>query len=527
MPGKSKRQQWAWAVVFGLILALVSIAATWAGLSGTWVGDDWHMVHNYMYADWAELGKVFQRNAASYLFVEDKVGPYRPITMLTLIAAHLVSPSECLHHAVSWFLHALTTVLLYFVLRATSSSPRKPHGQAVNDFVAAGFAALFLVHPIHVESYVWINGRSDLLAGFWLVALMFSLNQWNEHFRPGRSQLCILAALAFLGASSKLPFAIAAVAAWLGWAIRTRAPQSRRAGSAITAGIALHLVLRAFFAPFKGQLGASGNVFTDLYVWSAAPKIIGKGASAILSLRAEAMQSLSWALFGAWSLPEWLGLLLVVIVILFLTYQKDWSGLAYWCGAWLTLAPVIVVSGAFWMGFDRYLYMPCILALLTVSPYVAAAASRGHSVRIALATVGLGLFVVSAVQTQRASAAYASQEAYDEALIRDHSDDPSIHFYFARVASRRGDAQALRQHLASMPAPPWPRPIIVQTYELAVEANDSTRAQQAIQALTAAATSQRQCARAKTQLEAWLDAAPEPPTERFLNQARQSLHCGP
>jgi hypothetical protein len=246
----------------------------------------------------------------------------------------------------------------------------------------------------------------------------------------------------------------------------------------------------------------------------------------MFSLRAEAMQSLSWALFGTWSLPEWLGLLLVVGVILFLMYQKDWSGLAYWCGAWLTLAPVIVVSGAFWMGFDRYLYMPSILALVTVSPYVAEAASRGRSVRIGLAALSLGLVAIAATQTQRASAAYASQEAYDEALIRDHADDPSIHFYFARVASRRGEAEALRQHLASMPAPPWPRPIIVQTYELAVEANDNTRAQQAIQALTATATTKRQCARAKTQLEAWLDGAPDPAIEPFLNQARQSLDCG-
>jgi hypothetical protein len=51
-------------------------------LSGTWVGDDWHMVNNYLYEDWTELAAVFKRNATSCLFGE-KIGPYRPVAMFT------------------------------------------------------------------------------------------------------------------------------------------------------------------------------------------------------------------------------------------------------------------------------------------------------------------------------------------------------------------------------------------------------------------------------------------------------------
>ncbi|MBT8206778.1 MAG: hypothetical protein KJO18_00775, partial [Acidimicrobiia bacterium] len=97
-----ERRHWHRPMGFAFALGAVSIAATWVGLSGSWVGDDWHMVHNYLYGDWAELGAVFKRNAASYLFVEGKVGPYRPATMLTLIATHLLAPEPWLHHAVSW-----------------------------------------------------------------------------------------------------------------------------------------------------------------------------------------------------------------------------------------------------------------------------------------------------------------------------------------------------------------------------------------------------------------------------------------
>jgi hypothetical protein len=511
---------------FAILVMALSSAATWVGLSGTWVGDDWHMVQNYLYGDWAELGAVFKRNAASYLFVEDKVGPYRPATMLTLIATHLLAPEPWLHHAVSWSLHAATSLLLFVVLR---SQPRAASDvdHATNDVVAAGLAALFFFHPVHVESYVWINGRSDLLAGFWLVALVFWLNQMHAAPRPGWLQPFVLALVAFLGASSKLPFAIAALAAWLAWASRRPAAQSRWAGSAIASGIAVHLVLRTVFAPFRGQLGASENVFADPDIWSSVPKLVGKGTAALLSFRAEAMQSLSWVLFGPWSASDWIGLAVALLGLGFLIFRRDGSGLVYSVGAILTLAPVAIVSGAFWMGFDRYLYMPAILTLLAIAPYVVGAVSRGREWRIAVGVLGLGLLAYSALQTHAASQAYASQEAYDRALLRDHPDDPSIHFYFARIAARHGDDDKLRERLAAMPSPPWPRPIIVPTYDLAIKAQDAAKSREAVDALVATVREGPRCQSVRAQLETWAEKAADPETARRIAERRAALSCNP
>ena len=511
---------------FAIVVVALSWAATWVGLSGTWVGDDWHMVQNYLYGDWAELGAVFKRNAASYLFVEDKVGPYRPATMLTLIATHLLAPEPWLHHAVSWLLHAATSLLLFVVLRSRSPAASNTE-PATNDVVAAGLAALFFLHPVHVESYVWINGRSDLLAGFWLVALVFWLSQMKAAQRPRWAPLFALGLIAFLGASSKLPFAVAAVAAWLAWASKRPVAQSRWAGSAVAAGIAVHLVLRSVFAPFQGQLGASENVFADPDIWSSVPKLVGKGTAALLSFRAEAMQSLSWVLFGPWSTSDWVGLAVVLLVLVFLMSRRDVPGLAYAIGAILTLSPVAIVSGAFWMGFDRYLYMPAILWLLAMSPYVVRVASRSRGWRLAFGVLGLGLLGYSASQTHAASQAYASQEAYDRALVRDHLDDPSIHFYFARIAARHGDEDRLREHLSSMPPPPWPRPIIVPTYDLAIKANDAAKRLEAVDALVATVGEGPRCARVRAQLEAWSKKAADPETSRYIEDRLAAISCRP
>jgi len=62
---QTKRKHWVRLGAFAFVVTLISWAATWVGLSGTWVGDDWHMVNNYLYEDWAELAVVFKRNAAS------------------------------------------------------------------------------------------------------------------------------------------------------------------------------------------------------------------------------------------------------------------------------------------------------------------------------------------------------------------------------------------------------------------------------------------------------------------------------
>ena len=137
---QTEREHWIRLGGFAFALVVVSLVTTWAGLSGSWVGDDWHMVNNYLYSDWAELGAVFKRNAAYYLFTEDKVGPYRPVTMLTLLATHLVAPEAWLHHVMSWLLHAATALLLFTVLREQSGdAPTR-----TTDAVAALLAALFL-----------------------------------------------------------------------------------------------------------------------------------------------------------------------------------------------------------------------------------------------------------------------------------------------------------------------------------------------------------------------------------------------
>jgi tetratricopeptide (TPR) repeat protein len=82
------------------------------------------------------------------------------------------------HHLTNLLLHVATTILLFLVLRRmTSFRKDKAASSAPADtpWPSAFVAALFALHPLHVESVAWISERSDVLSGlfFMLTLLMY------------------------------------------------------------------------------------------------------------------------------------------------------------------------------------------------------------------------------------------------------------------------------------------------------------------------------------------------------------------
>ena len=66
------------------------------------------------------------------------------------------------HHLTSLLLHALNAVLLLLVLRRLTGSLWR----------SAFVAALFALHPLHVESVAWVSERKDVLSAlFWLLTI--------------------------------------------------------------------------------------------------------------------------------------------------------------------------------------------------------------------------------------------------------------------------------------------------------------------------------------------------------------------
>ena len=124
----------------------------------------------------------------------DVSAQWQPLTLLSLMAdAELMKrgndPPDRTRlaaemHVVNVALHALNAVILFLVLRAMTSLP-SPFGRGAGGegsasgrgtmlrtvpggeglWPSALVAALFAVHPVHVESVAWITERKDVLSG--------------------------------------------------------------------------------------------------------------------------------------------------------------------------------------------------------------------------------------------------------------------------------------------------------------------------------------------------------------------------
>ncbi|HTY88693.1 MAG TPA: tetratricopeptide repeat protein [Candidatus Acidoferrum sp.] len=96
------------------------------------------------------------------------------------------------HHLTNILLHAATAILLFLVLRRMTGAIWR----------SAFVAAVFAVHPLRVESVVWVTERKDVLSG-----LFFMLTLWAYlgYVRKSRSFLRYLAVMLFfaLGLLSK------------------------------------------------------------------------------------------------------------------------------------------------------------------------------------------------------------------------------------------------------------------------------------------------------------------------------------
>jgi tetratricopeptide (TPR) repeat protein len=98
-----------------------------------------------------------------WAFTESYAGNWHPLTWLShMLDCQLFGLRPGMHHLVNLLLHTANTVLLFLVLgRATGALWR-----------SAFVAALFAVHPLHVESVAWVSERKDVLSAlFGILAL--------------------------------------------------------------------------------------------------------------------------------------------------------------------------------------------------------------------------------------------------------------------------------------------------------------------------------------------------------------------
>ncbi len=88
---------------------------------------------------------------------------WHPLTWLShMLDVSLFGVDPGWHHLVNVFFHGVNSLLVYFFFRLVLEEV----------WPAMLIAALFLVHPLHVESVAWVAERKDLLSAFFFLVVL-------------------------------------------------------------------------------------------------------------------------------------------------------------------------------------------------------------------------------------------------------------------------------------------------------------------------------------------------------------------
>lgn len=199
-----------------LLLIVATFAVYWQVSSHDFVklDDDLYVTKN------AHVQEGLTLKGVIWAFTTFHSYNWHPLTWLShMLDCQLFGVNSGMHHLTSLLLHIANGVLLFLVFRRMTGAL----------WCSAVVAALFALHPLHVESVAWVSERKDVLSTFFCLVSMWFYAGYAELSKFNRYVLAIF--FFALGLMAKpiivtLPFVLLLMDYWpLG---RLQAGQSTR-----------------------------------------------------------------------------------------------------------------------------------------------------------------------------------------------------------------------------------------------------------------------------------------------------------
>jgi protein O-mannosyl-transferase len=144
----------------------------------------------------------------SWALTAEVSGNWHPITLFThMLDVSLFGFDAGKHHLTNLLFHIANSLLLFWIFNRISPALYQ------NAFIAA----LFAIHPLHVESVAWISERKDVLSMFFFMLTLWSYYRYIE--RPGVKRYLFILFFFILGLASKpmvvtIPFVLLLLDIW-------------------------------------------------------------------------------------------------------------------------------------------------------------------------------------------------------------------------------------------------------------------------------------------------------------------------
>jgi tetratricopeptide (TPR) repeat protein len=431
------------AVCAALVLA---VFAAFGGLlsSGFTAYDDaGYVTENPM------VQKGLSRESLGWAFTSTEKANWHPVTWLShMLDVRLFGLEAGKHHLTSVLLHAANAILVFLLLFRMTGALRR----------SALVAALFALHPQHVESVAWIAERKDVLSTlFGLLAL----GAWLAYVKSKKATpYALMLAFYALGLMSKpmlvtLPFVLLLLDFW---------------------------PLRRLDFPPRWRSGALKELLLEkapLFVMSAASCVItviaqGGGGAVMpldrLSLGERvanaALAYLAYLVKTFW--PTGLAVLyphpltslvnapavLAILALTGVTILALWLArrAPYIAVGWLwylgTLVPVIgLVQVGVQARADRYTYIPLLGIFIAIAWGLGELSRRGRNIRRALAVLAVACLAALFAATRIQAGCWKDNNTLFEHALSVTTDNDLAHYMIGHSQLEQGRTEEAMAHL--------------------------------------------------------------------------------
>ncbi|HEX7515747.1 MAG TPA: tetratricopeptide repeat protein [Chthoniobacterales bacterium] len=434
-----------WRIAFVcLALAVVTCAVYWPVLGSefvnyddsTYITENAHVLHGL---NWPDVKWAFATGYAGYA---------HPVTWLThQLDYQLYGAWAGGHHLTNLAIHVVNSLLLLLLF-----------WRITRDLWPSVFvAALFAIHPLHVESVAWVAERKDVLSGLFFVLTLHAYAAYATKRQVWRYVLALC--LFVLGILSK-PMLVSVPCVLLlfdYWPLRRMSFQRRKRDSAVWPNIGWLILEKIPFALVAGAWSIVTFVLQKEAGVVGHERVALRIANAIVSY-ATYLWNTFWpqnlAVFYPYPLTLPWGIVMVSAALLVLV--------SVLCIARMRYSPYLIVGWFWYLGMlvpvigliqagaqahaDRYTYLPQIGLWFALSWEVAELTKSWSFRRYLLSVAATIVIAVLMARTWNQTAVWHDSESLWTHALAVTSDNLVAHYNLGHVLGQQGRYDEAAQH---------------------------------------------------------------------------------
>jgi tetratricopeptide (TPR) repeat protein len=354
-------------IIIGLFLVIITFSVYWQIQRFDFV----HFDDNEYVYDNQHVNNGISSDNLIWAFTAFHSNNWHPLTWIShMLDCQFFGLNPGWHHLTNLLFHIANILLLYIIFRQTTGSIWK-----------SGFiAAIFALHPLHVESVAWIAERKDVLSAFFWMLTLWSYIRYTR--RPAFNRYLWVIIFFIFGLMSKpmvvtLPFVLLLMDYWPLNRVQFQSLDAKETKAQVIRLLVEKIPLFIFIpisSIFTYFAQNHGGIVKSLDVFPLETRIANAIVSYIRYIEKMIYPTKMAFLHPHQGMPSWwmtAGSCLLVIAISFLAV-KNINKRPYLIVGWLwyigTLVPVIgLVQVGMQSMADRYTYIPSIGLLIIVA----------------------------------------------------------------------------------------------------------------------------------------------------------------